>query len=92
LIDPLKECRNLRVTKALETSPSSGFADRHANCIQSEGTDLTFKPQTGDTLMELLATQILVVAAAGYSLLYLLLGGGLGGAILIFFVAKMLGK
>ena len=31
-------------------------------------------------------------AAAGYSLLYLLLGGGLGGAILIFLVAKMLGK
>jgi hypothetical protein len=33
-----------------------------------------------------------LMAAAGYSLLYLLLGGGLGGAILIFIVAKMLGK
>lgn len=33
-----------------------------------------------------------VIAAAGYSLLYLLLGGGFGGAILIFIVAKMLGK
>ena len=33
-----------------------------------------------------------IVAAVGYSLLYLLLGGGLGGAILIFIVAKMLGK
>ena len=31
-------------------------------------------------------------AAAGYSLIYLLLGGGLGGAALIFIVAKMLGK
>lgn len=31
-------------------------------------------------------------AAAGYSFLYLLLGGGLGGAILIFIIAKMLGK
>jgi hypothetical protein len=31
-------------------------------------------------------------AAAGYSLLYLLLGGGLGAAVLIFIVAKMLGK
>jgi hypothetical protein len=31
-------------------------------------------------------------AAAGYSLLYLLFGGGIGGAILIFFVARMLGK
>jgi hypothetical protein len=33
-----------------------------------------------------------LMAAAGYSLLYLLMGGGLGGAILIFIVAKMLGK
>ena len=32
------------------------------------------------------------LAAVGYSLLYLLLGGGLGGAVLIFIVAKMLGK
>ncbi len=31
-------------------------------------------------------------AAAGYSLLYLLFGGGLGGAVLIFIIAKMLGK
>jgi hypothetical protein len=33
-----------------------------------------------------------ILAAAGYSLLYLLLGGGLGGAALIFVVLKMLGK
>ena len=31
-------------------------------------------------------------AAAGFSLIYLLLGGGLGGAVLIFIVAKMFGK
>jgi hypothetical protein len=31
-------------------------------------------------------------AAIGYSLLYLLLGGGFGGAFLIFIVAKMFGK
>ncbi len=31
-------------------------------------------------------------AAVGYSLIYLLFGGGLGGAVLIFIVAKMLGK
>jgi len=42
--------------------------------------------------MELLATTALPLAAAGYSLIYLLMGGGLGGAILIFIVAKMLGK
>ncbi len=41
--------------------------------------------------MEILATTY-PVAAAGYSLIYLLLGGGFGGAVLIFFVAKMLGK
>ena len=40
--------------------------------------------------MELFFTPIF--AAAGYSLIYLLLGGGLGGAILIFVVLKMLGK
>ena len=31
-------------------------------------------------------------AAIGYSLVYLLAGGGLGGAVLIFIIAKMLGK
>ncbi len=34
----------------------------------------------------------LPVAAIGYSLVYLLAGGGLGGAILIFIVAKMFGR
>jgi hypothetical protein len=33
-----------------------------------------------------------MLAAAGYSLIYLLFGGGIGGAILIFLIAKMLGK
>ena len=33
-----------------------------------------------------------MIAAAGYAFIYLLLGGGLGGAILIFLIAKMLGK
>ena len=31
-------------------------------------------------------------AAAGYSLLYLVCGGGVGGAVLIFIIAKMFGK
>ncbi len=34
----------------------------------------------------------IVVAAAGYSLVYLLAGGGFVGAIVIFIIAKMLGK
>jgi len=33
-----------------------------------------------------------VIAAAGWSLLYLLMGGGFGGAVLIFIVLKMLGR
>jgi hypothetical protein len=32
------------------------------------------------------------VAAVGYSLIYLLFGGGLGGAVVIYIIAKMLGK
>ena len=32
------------------------------------------------------------LAAAGYSFLYLLFGGGIGGAILIFIVLKMFRK
>jgi hypothetical protein len=34
----------------------------------------------------------LIVAAAGWSMLYLLFGGGIGGAILIFIVLKMIGQ
>jgi len=35
---------------------------------------------------------ILPIAAAGWSLLYLVCGGGLGGAVVIYIVAKMLAK
>jgi hypothetical protein len=41
--------------------------------------------------MLLLASTILPLAAIGYSLVYLLGGGGLFGAFVIFIVAKMLG-
>ena len=34
----------------------------------------------------------IIIGAIGYSLLYLLLGGGVGGAVLIFLLAKMLGR
>ncbi len=33
-----------------------------------------------------------LIGAIGYSLIYLLLGGGLGGAVLIFIIAKLFGK
>ena len=39
-----------------------------------------------------LALLLLPIAAIGYSLIYLLFGGGLFGAVVIFIVAKMLGK
>ncbi len=35
---------------------------------------------------------IMMIAAIGYSLIYLLLGGGFGGAFLIFIVAKLFRK
>ena len=41
--------------------------------------------------MMMLAT-IAPLAAAGWSLLYLVCGGGIGGAILIFVVLKALGR
>ncbi len=41
--------------------------------------------------MLLLALTLPPIAAVGYSLVYLLAGGGLGGAVVIFLVAKMLG-
>ena len=42
--------------------------------------------------MFLLAQPPIVYAAIGYSIIYMLLGGGLMGAIVIFIIAKMLGK
>lgn len=42
-------------------------------------------------MIEILSTSV-ALAAAGWSLLYLLCGGGLGGALLIFIVLKALGK
>ena len=46
----------------------------------------------GGVFWNMMIALVPMFAAAGYSLLYLLLGGGLGGAVLIFIVAKMLGK
>ncbi len=40
----------------------------------------------------MIATVIPMFGAVGYSILYMLLGGGLLGAAVIFVVAKMFGK
>lgn len=42
--------------------------------------------------MSLLALALPPIAAVGYSLIYMLFGGGIFGAIVIFIVAKMLRK
>lgn len=42
--------------------------------------------------MEMLILSPPLFAAAGYSLVYLLAGGGIFGAIVIFFVARMFGQ
>jgi hypothetical protein len=39
-----------------------------------------------------LPMSLILLAAAEYSILYLLLGGGFGGAILIYIIARALGK
>jgi hypothetical protein len=40
----------------------------------------------------ILISTLLPIAAAGWSLLYLICGGGLVGAVVIFIVAKLFGK
>jgi hypothetical protein len=42
--------------------------------------------------MEAITQVPVIMAAAQYSLIYMLLGGGLGGAVVIYVVAKVLGK
>jgi hypothetical protein len=42
--------------------------------------------------VEMLIHSPVIFAAAGYSLIYMLGGGGIVGAIVIFFIAKMLGR
>ncbi len=42
--------------------------------------------------MEILAHTMIPLAAIGYSLVWLLAGGGIVGAVVIFVVAKMIGK
>ena len=42
--------------------------------------------------MEMIALTVFPLAAIGYSLVYLLAGGGIFGAVVIFFIAKLLGR
>ncbi len=42
--------------------------------------------------MDIFAQTVFPLAAAGYSLVYLLAGGGVFGALVIFMIMKMAGK
>jgi hypothetical protein len=68
-----------RGNELLETIDRGGFGD-------PENLD---KPGAA---VNTLLPHVVPRAAIGYSILYLLFGGGLGGAVLIFIVAKMFGK
>jgi hypothetical protein len=48
--------------------------------------------QKGNIMDTLLATAPIAIAALDLSIVYLLAGGGLFGAVVIFIVAKMLGR
>jgi hypothetical protein len=66
--------------------------------IDADRSSMSVTPQfsppqrKGNSMSVLAIGSSVIFAAAGYSLLYLLMGGGLGGAVLIFIVAKMLGR
>lgn len=68
--------------------PDSGEAGDHPNLMAPVPTRYSGKRK--ETSMIAMVTPMF--AAIGYSILYLLLGGGLGGAALIFVIAKSLGK
>jgi hypothetical protein len=76
------------------TTPNDGFPARPA--FLPSGTPNAYTPTVNFNLFRskelIMVTQMMEVAAAGYALLYLLLGGGLGGAILVFIIAKLLGR
>jgi hypothetical protein len=60
---------------------------RNVKCIFGRSLNSPFFDSMTDP-----AFTILPMAAVGYSMLYLILGGGLDAAVVIFFPAKLLGK
>ena len=78
-----KEPTQNSATANAEHSPR---ADR----IPSPNSSEDNQPTT--SIMNELAVVLLPIAAIGYSMLYLLFGGGFGGAVVIFIIAKFLGK
>jgi hypothetical protein len=62
-------------------------AEAALNCMSNTLSSLL----SGDEMLPVIAAAPPVMAI-GYSLLYLLFGGGFGGAVIIFIIAKMLRK
>jgi hypothetical protein len=88
----LKDARNPKPGRTgMGFAKGSAFRCPRICDMRGGGLSIFVYCNIGESIMAIFATS-LVLAAAGYSLLYLLFGGGLGGAVLIFIVAKMLGK
>jgi len=88
-------CNLQRFNASCKGSNPIGGQAAAARRVLGSGTPLAIGWKTDHSERLKLMTALILIpmfAAAGYSLLYLLFGGGIGGAILIFIVAKMLGK
>ena len=73
---PAKEFRNRRGAGTTILKGARSFCVLHLST-----------PSAMNTLVE-----VAPVAAVGYSILYMIFGGGLLGAVVIFIIAKMFGK
>ncbi len=60
-------------------------------CFPGRSTHAAWDFEKEHNMLEL-ATMVMPVAAAGWAFLYMLCGGGLGGAILIFLGLKAIGR
>jgi len=86
------------MTIAHDTAPrGTKYTSRHAVCVVEDSVptpsgEAFAKTPVMERRMESISQMPIVVAAIQYSLVYLLLGGGLFGAIVIYIVAKVLGK
>jgi hypothetical protein len=94
----LKERGNGSARKGNQTELQTTERTEGRPSTQAPRALATASPWLGDpfAVMHRFAAEILAllppVAAVGYSLIYLLFGGGLFGAVVIFVVAKMFGK
>jgi hypothetical protein len=64
---------------------------QHVSIPQQLTLELTLASMPGEQKMDVMLNMVPVVSAIGYSIVYLLAGGGLFGAFVIFVLAKMFG-